>query len=121
MYIGSSIKSFYSFWLLEYFSQCRTDIKYFFLAVNRQRGRFAGFSLYVSKSDVSSDADIKDSTLCYKDSPPLPPLNFTAICLKQGRYVIYYNERLGGATYPTGYENNNVVTELCEVKVQGKY
>lgn len=89
------------------------------IAVNRQRGRFAGLSLYVSNSDVSSDADIKDSTLCYKDSPPLPPLNFTAICLKKGRYVIYYNERLEGATYPTGYEVHNVFTELCEVKVQG--
>lgn len=91
------------------------------IAVNRQRGRFAGFSLYVSNSGVSSDADIKASTLCYKDSPPLPPLNFTAICLKQGRYVIYYNERLGEVPkYPTGYEDNNVITELCEVKVQGK-
>lgn len=91
------------------------------MAVDRQRGRFAGFSLYVSNSGVSSDADIKDSTLCYKDSLPLPPLNFTAKCLKQGRYVIYYNERLIGATYPTVYENDNVITELCEVKVQGKY
>lgn len=88
------------------------------MAVNRQRGRFAGFALYISKSDVS---DIKSSTLCYKDKPPLPHLNFTAICLKQGRYVIYYNERLKGATYPTGYELDNVYTELCEVKVQGKY
>lgn len=90
-----------------------------FIAVNRQRGRFAGFSLYVSNSDVSSDADIKVSTLYYKDSPPLPPLNFTAIFLKQGRYVIYYNKRSEGATYPIGYEVNNVYTELCEVKVQG--
>lgn len=88
--------------------------------VNRQRGRFAGFSLYVSNSAVLSDADIKASTLWYKDSPPLPPINFTAICSKQGRYVIYYNERLPGAKYPTGYEVNNVLTELCEVKVQVK-
>lgn len=91
------------------------------MAANRQRGRFAGFSLYVSNSDVSTDADVNDSTLCYKDSPPLPPLNFTAICLKQGRYVRYYNERLAGAKYPTGYEVDNVYTELCEVKVYGKY
>lgn len=87
----------------------------------RQRGRFAGFSLYVSNSDVSSGPDIKSSNLCYKDTLPLPPLNFTTICFKQGRFVIYYNERLAGATYPTGYELNNVYTELCEVKVQGKY
>lgn len=91
------------------------------MADNRQRGRFAGFSLYLSKSDVFSDAEIKSSTLCYENSLPLPNLNFTAICFKQGRYVIYYNERLEGATYPTGYEINNVFTELCEVKVQGKY
>lgn len=85
----------------------------------RQRGIFAGFSLYVSNTDVSSDADIKGSTLCYKDGPQLPSLNFTTICLKQGRYVLFYNERLRGAIYPTGYEYDNVITELCEVKVQG--
>lgn len=87
------------------------------MAVKRQRGRFAGFSLYVS----DSDADMKSSNLCYNDTPLLPPLNFTTICLKQGRYIIYYNERLPGATYPTEYELKNVYTELCEVKVQGKY
>lgn len=91
------------------------------MAVNRQRGRFAGFSLYVSNSDVSSGPDIKGSNVCYNDTPPLPPLNFTTICLKQGRYIIYYNERLAETTYPTGYELNNVYTELCEVKVQGNY
>lgn len=89
------------------------------IAVNRQRGRFAGFSLYVSNSDVSSSAGIQGSTLCYKDSPPLPPLNFTTVCLERGRYVIYYNERLKEVTYPTEYELYNVYTELCEVKVQG--
>lgn len=87
------------------------------IAVDRQRGRFAGFSLYVSNFDVSSD--IKASILCYKNNHPLPHLNFTAMCLKQGRYVIYYNERLLGTTYPKGYEFDNVYTELCEVKVQG--
>lgn len=87
----------------------------------RQRGRFAGFSLFVSNSDVSSGPDIKSSNLCYNDTLQLPPLNFTTICFKQGRYVIYYNERLAGATYPTGYELDNVYTELCEVKVQGEY
>lgn len=90
-------------------------------AVLRQRGRLAGFSLYVSNSDVLSDDDIKDINLCYKDKPQLPPLNFTALCLKQGRYVIYYNQRLDDATYSTEYEVDNVFTELCEVKVQGKY
>lgn len=91
-----------------------------FISDDRQRGRFAGFSLYVSNTDVSSDADLKGSTLCYKDGPQLPSLNFTIICMEYGRYVIYYNERLGGMVYPSKYEVVNVYTELCEVKVQGK-
>lgn len=33
----------------------------------RQRERFAGFSLYVSNT-----GDIQGSTLCYKDRPKLP-------------------------------------------------
>lgn len=85
-------------------------------AENRQRGRFAGFSLYVSNT-----GDIHDSTLCYKDGPQLPFLNFTIICAESGRYAIFYNERIDGVTYPTGYELVNVFTELCEVIVQGKY
>lgn len=80
----------------------------------RQRGRFAGFSLYVSKT-----GDIQSSTLCYKDGQ-LPPLNFTTICAEYGRYVIYYNERLSDVSYPSTYEINNVLTELCEVSVKGK-
>lgn len=51
----------------------------------------------------------------------LPPLNFTTTCTKSGRYVIFYNERLDGVTYPEGYGVANVITELCEVKVQGTY
>lgn len=86
------------------------------IAEDRQRGRFAGFSLYVSNSGV-----IQGSTLCYKDGHRLPPLNFTIACTESGRYVIFYNERLDGVTYPSGYELENVYTELCEVIVQGKY
>lgn len=82
---------------------------------NRQRGRFAGFSLFVSKSGV-----IQGSTLCYKDGSQLPPLNFTATCSVYGRYVIYYNERLDIVTYPTGYELFEVSTEICEFIVQGE-
>uniref|UniRef100_A0A8W8NII6 Fucolectin tachylectin-4 pentraxin-1 domain-containing protein n=1 Tax=Magallana gigas TaxID=29159 RepID=A0A8W8NII6_MAGGI len=80
----------------------------------RQRGRIAGFSLLVSKT-----GDIHGATLCYKAGPQLPPLNFTSICSESGRYVIFYNERLDGVTYPEGYEVINVLTELCEVTVQG--
>lgn len=59
--------------------------------------------------------------MCYKDGTELPPLNLTRVCTGKGRYVIYYNERLEGFVYPTGYEVNNILTELCEVIVQGTY
>lgn len=85
-----------------------------FIAENRQRGRFAGFSLY-----VSSTGEIKDSTLCYKDGPQLPPLKFTTTCIEHGRYVIFYNERKDGVSYPKDYELTSVFNELCEVVVQG--
>lgn len=85
----------------------------------RQRGRFAGFSLYVSDIDVSTDSDIRGSTLCYKDGTQIPPLNITITCSEYGRYVIFYNERLVGNIYPAEYELVNVVTELCEVVVEG--
>lgn len=81
----------------------------------RQKGRFSGFSLY-----VSTTGDIQSSTLCYKDGPQLPPLNFTTICTEYGRYVIYYNERKDGVSYPSTYQIMNVFTELCEVSVKGK-
>lgn len=80
------------------------------LADLRQRGRFAGFSLY-----ISNNGDIQGSTLCYKDGPQLPPLNFTTTCTMYGRYVIFYNERLDSVVYPEEYETNIVFTELCEV------
>lgn len=87
----------------------------------RQRGRFAGFSLFVSDIDVSTDSDIRRSTVCYKDGPQLPPLNITITCTEYGHYVIFYNERLDTNIYPTGYEVVNVVTELCELVVKGVY
>lgn len=76
--------------------------------------------MYVSDIDLSSGSDIKRSTRCYKDGPQLPPVNFTTVCKVYGRYVIYYNERFDGVTYPEGYETVNVFTELCEVVVKGK-
>lgn len=81
----------------------------------RQRGRFAGFSIYVSNT-----GDIEGSTLCYKDGPELPPLNFTTTCTEYGRYVIFYNERMDEVVYPDSYQLTNVYTELCEVIVKGK-
>lgn len=76
---------------------------YFRIEEMRQRGRFAGFSLFVS--DTGS---IQGSSLCYRDGPQLPPLNFTATCTEHGRYVIFYNERLDGVSYPEGYQLGNV-------------
>ena len=82
----------------------------------RQRGRLAGFSLYISAS-----GNITGSVRCYKDGPQLPPLNFTTTCFTTGRYAIFYNERLDGVTYPGTYQTSHAVTmELCEVVVLGK-
>lgn len=80
----------------------------------RQRGRFAGFSLYVSNT-----TDRHSGYLFYKDGPELPFLDFNTNCITHGRYVIVYNERLLGETYPIGYEVSPVVMELCEVIVTG--
>nr|XP_022306114.1 multiple epidermal growth factor-like domains protein 10 isoform X2 [Crassostrea virginica] len=81
---------------------------------SRQQGRLAGFSIF-----VSTDGTRDDSSLCYKDGPQLPALNFTTTCITSGRYVIFYNERLRDVAYPNGYEVNTVYTELCEVTVHG--
>ncbi|XP_056003695.1 uncharacterized protein LOC130049752 [Ostrea edulis] len=79
----------------------------------RQRGRVAGFSIYLSKP-----SNKRDELLCYKDEPPgLPPLDFNTTCIGYSQYLMFYNERLGGVTYD-GYENPTF-TELCEVIVKG--
>lgn len=88
---------------------------HFVFQESRQRGRFAGFSLYVSNT-----GSIDSSSLCYKDGPQLPSLNFTTTCITSGRYVTFYNDRTSVITYPEGYEIVNVFTELCEVTVKGR-
>lgn len=80
----------------------------------RQRGRFAGFSLYVSNT-----TDRHDGYLCYKDGPVLPLLDFNTNCITNGRYVIFYNERQPRTTYPSNYVKESVFMELCEVTVTG--
>lgn len=57
------------------------------LTAMRQKGRFAGFSLYVSNT-----TDLHSGYLCYKDGPELPPLDFNITCLTNGHYIIFYNE-----------------------------
>lgn len=84
------------------------------LTAMRQRGRFAGFSLYVSNT-----TDQHRGHLCYKDGQELPLLDFNINCITHGRYVIFYNERLNGTEYPSNYERSPVFTELCEVTVIG--
>lgn len=86
-----------------------------YLTAMRQRGRFAGFSLYVSNTTNI----IPSGVLCYKDGPEIPPLDFNINCTKNGRYIIFYNERKDGITYPVDYETLSVFTELCEVYVLG--
>lgn len=81
----------------------------------RQRGRFAGFSLYVSNS-----TDRHRGYQCYKNGPELPPLDFNTNCKAHGRYVIFYNERLNRLNYPSGYQLASVYTELCDVAVTGE-
>lgn len=82
--------------------------------VMKQRGRFAGFSLFVSNT-----TDRWNESLCYKNGQELPFLDFNKTCTTYGRYVRFYNERLDGIKYPPKYETDSVFTELCEVTVTG--
>ena len=68
---------------------------------------------------MSNTTDRDHGVWCYKNGLQLPPLDVTISCITHGRFVIYYNERVDGTNYPTGYETGNVVTELCEVTVRG--
>lgn len=84
-----------------------------------QRGRFAGFSLFVS--NTSNTSQRQNGFLCYKNREEIPTLDFNTTCTNHGRYVIFYNERLAETTYPGEYQINSVFTELCEVTVKGMF
>lgn len=81
-------------------------------------GRFLGFSLHISNTTNKSDG-----VLCFKDTnsthSTIPSVcNIT--CPVHGQYVIYFNERLQGVTYPDGY-STYAFNELCELEVFGMY
>ncbi|XP_052682127.1 multiple epidermal growth factor-like domains protein 6 [Crassostrea angulata] len=79
---------------------------------------FLGFLVYVSNT-----TDRLQGTLCYKDdnfTRDTIPAVFTTTCPVHGQYVIYYNERLPGATYPDEY-SDYIFSDLCEVEVYGCY
>ncbi|XP_065932852.1 uncharacterized protein [Magallana gigas] len=98
-------------------------ITIFFMTSNIPWGRsnnftkyFLGFSVYVSNT-----TDRLQGTLCYKDEHftlDTIPAVFNTTCPVHGQYVIYYNERLPGVTYPN-YYSSDLVTGLCEVEVYG--
>uniref|UniRef100_K1QZ68 Multiple epidermal growth factor-like domains 11 n=1 Tax=Magallana gigas TaxID=29159 RepID=K1QZ68_MAGGI len=78
---------------------------------NRFTKYVLGFSVYISNT-----TDRLQGTLCYKDdnfTVYTIPAVFTTTCPVHGQYVIYYNERLPGVTYPF------VSVDLCEVEVYG--
>uniref|UniRef100_K1QLN4 Scavenger receptor class F member 2 n=1 Tax=Magallana gigas TaxID=29159 RepID=K1QLN4_MAGGI len=65
--------------------------------------------------------DKLQGTLCDKDdnfTRATIPAVFTTTCPVHGQYVIYYNERRQGVTYPDDY-SKYVFTGLCEVEVHG--
>uniref|UniRef100_K1PUW9 Scavenger receptor class F member 2 n=1 Tax=Magallana gigas TaxID=29159 RepID=K1PUW9_MAGGI len=85
---------------------------------SNDRTRFPlGFSVYVSNT-----TDRLQGTLCYKDNNftrATIPAVFTTTCPVHGQYVIFYNEREPGVTYPDEY-SDYVNSDLCEVEVYGE-
>ncbi|XP_061165549.1 multiple epidermal growth factor-like domains protein 11 [Saccostrea echinata] len=78
--------------------------------------RFLGFQLYISNT-----TDRFDGYLCFHDTNhnrSTIPSVANISCPIHGQYVIYYNERLPNATYPSGY-SQFAFTDFCEVEVYG--
>ena len=69
---------------------------------------------------MSSNGTADNTSLCYKNGPKLPALDFTTPCITSGRYIKFYNERLHEDTYPDGYVVDSAYTEICKVIVHGK-
>ena len=80
--------------------------------------RMAGFFLYVSNTTSKEDGH-----LCFHEIQTVngtPSEDQRIHCSVHGRYVIYYNERKVGVTYPS-YYSKFAYYELCELEVYGEY
>ncbi|XP_056002277.1 multiple epidermal growth factor-like domains protein 10 isoform X2 [Ostrea edulis] len=80
--------------------------------------RFAGFSLYVSNTTSKDDGHLCSQEIQTVDDTTVPIENQTINCSVHGRYVIYYNERRLGVTYPSFY-SRYAYNEICELEVYG--
>lgn len=82
------------------------------------KDRLAGFFLYVSNSTTKDDGFLCFHDLSTKQSTISWDQKIS--CSVNGRYVIYYNERKIGVTYPLFYSKYAFI-ELCEVEVYGDF
>lgn len=89
-----------------------------FVGKNNEFARkLLGFSIIVSNT-----TDLRDGVVCYDNTDyniSTTPSVVDIFCSVVGRYVIYYNERLPGVTYPELY-SQYAFADLCEVEVYGK-
>ncbi|XP_061180694.1 uncharacterized protein LOC133189316 [Saccostrea echinata] len=83
---------------------------------NGHMERVLGFSVYISNTTYKDGG-----YLCFKDTnytKATVPNTTTIECINHGQYVIYYNERLPGVSYPIGY-SQYAYNEICELEVYG--
>ncbi|XP_061194954.1 multiple epidermal growth factor-like domains protein 10, partial [Saccostrea echinata] len=85
-------------------------------ASNLHTSRFLGFYVYISNTTERSNGHLCFHDTNYTRSTIPAVVNIT--CPVHGQYVIYYNERLSGVSYPGEY-SSNAYNDLCEVEVLG--